>query len=75
MGVYQNQRESKSYRMQAAIACLPYVHRKMPTEVEAGQRTVENLVQGVRDTLAAIDRDAEETAVPEKKEGDEHGVE
>lgn len=32
--VMRNENESTSIRMQAAIGCAPYVHRKQPTAIE-----------------------------------------
>ena len=55
MSVYEDPKASMSSRMTAAQACLPYMHKKMPTDVAVSAHDPQELAQTMRALMDACD--------------------
>jgi len=53
MSVYRDTTATPSARMSAATACLPYVHRKMPTDITTTTNDSATLAESVREHIRA----------------------
>ena len=71
MMVYRSPKQPLSVRIKAADACLPYVHRKMPTDVTTTTNDAATLAAAVREHIRA----AGVFAIPPEPEGDGDGLE